>query len=254
MKRWDIVVSILLFILGALCYIFFDLRPITILEDALANKLLCGFLSRVGISLLFGWLLYNYGGRCLMVFNRDFPKALLWSLPCFMVALVNFPYSAIIRGTASISRIDLMGYYILYVISVAVLEELIFRGSLLILTNDLLRNSKHKPLFIVLIGASVFSLFHLTNLLFGGDVLYTLLQCTYTFLIGAMLMVTIIKTKNIWLCIVIHALFDFGGLLIIHIGVGDPWDLVFWILTIISGLLCTGHVIYSLIKLEKDYV
>ena len=75
MKRWDIVVSILLFILGALCYIFFDLRPITILEDALANKLLCGFLSRVGISLLFGWLLYNYGGRYLMVFNIDFPKA-----------------------------------------------------------------------------------------------------------------------------------------------------------------------------------
>ena len=253
MKRWDIVVSILLFILGVLCYIFFDLRPITILEDALANKLLCGAISRLGISLLFGWLLFNYGGRRLMIFTRDFPRMLLWALPCFMVALVNFPYSAIISGEASIARVDLMGLYIAYVVSVAILEEFIFRGSLLILLMDLLRNKKHKPLFITLIGAGVFALFHLTNILFGADPLYTLLQCTYTFLIGAMLMVTIIKTKNIWLCILIHALFDFGGLLIIHIGLGNPWDLVFWILTIVSGLLCAGHIIFSLIKLEKEY-
>ena len=253
MKRWDIVVSVLLFILGALCYIFFDLRPVTILEDALANQLLCGFLSRVGISLLFGWLLYNYGGRRLMIFTSDFPKMLLWSLPCFMVALVNFPYSAIISGEASIGRVDLIGLYILYVVGVAILEEFIFRGSLFVLLNDLLRNKKHKPLFIALIGAAAFSLFHLTNLFMGADVLATLLQCSYTFLIGGMLMVTIMKTKNIWLCVLIHAIFDFGGLLIIHIGNGNPWDLVFWILTIISGLLCAGHIIYSLIKLEKDY-
>ena len=253
MKRWDIVVSILLFILGALCYIFFDLRPVTILQDALANQLLCGFISRIGISLLFGWLLFNYGGRYLMVFNRDFPRMLLWALPCFMVALVNFPYSAIITGEASIARIDLMGLYILYVVGVAILEELIFRGSLVILLSDLLRNKKHKPLFVALIGAAIFSLFHLTNLFIGGDVGFTLLQCLYTFLIGGMLMVTIMKTKNIWLCILIHALFDFGGLLIIQIGMGNPWDLVFWILTIVSGVLCAGHIIYSLIKLEKDY-
>ena len=253
MKRWDIVVSIRLFILGAVCFIFFDLRPVTILEDALANKLLCGALSRIGISLLFGWLLFNYGGRRLMIFKRDFPRMLLWSLPCFMVALVNFPYSAIITGEASIARGDLMGLYIAYILSVAILEEFLFRGSLLILLMDLLRNSRHKPLFITLIGAGVFALFHLTNILFGADPLYTLLQCSYTFLIGAMLMVTIIKTKNIWLCILIHALFDFGGLLIIHIGLGNPWDLVFWILTIVSGVLCAGHIIYSLIKLEKEY-
>ena len=253
MKRWDIVVSVLLFILGALCYVFFDLRPITILQDALANELLCGFISRFGISLLFGWLLYNYGGRYLFIFNRDFPKMLLWALPCFMVALVNFPYSAIISSEASIARSDLMGLYILYVIGVAVLEEFIFRGSLTILFSDLLRNSRHKPLFLVLIGAGIFALFHLSNILFGADIGLTLLQCIYTFLIGAMLMVTIIKTKNIWLCILIHAIFDFGGLLIIQIGLGNPWDLVFWILTIVSGVLAAGHIIYSLVKLEKDY-
>ena len=254
MKKWNLIITILLFILAVLCYIFFEVYPMTILKDALANKLLCGFFSHVGLSLLFGWMLYQYGGYRLMIFNAGFLKSLAWSLPCFLVAFVNFPYSALFNKTAEISRMDLMGLYILYVIGVAVLEELIFRGSLYILFNDLLRGKKHKPLFTVLICAGIFSLFHMTNIFVGADIGYTLLQCVYTFLIGAMLMVTIMKTKNIWLCILIHAIFDFGGLLIIHIGVGDPWDLIFWILTIAIGVLCAGHIIYTLIKLEKDYV
>lgn len=254
MKRWDLIVTVLLFVLGALCFIFFDVRPITILEDPLSNKLLCGFLSRVGVGLFFGWLLYKFGGRYLIVFNRSFVKNLAWSLPCFMVAFVNFPYAALISGEASVISTNAMGFYILYIVSVAFLEELIFRGALLVLLNDFLRNTKHKPLLIALIGAGAFSLYHLTNILMGADVGFTLLQCAYTFLIGGMLMITVMRTKNIWLCILIHAIFDFGGLLIIHLGTGNPWDLVFWILTIVSGLLCAGHIIFSLIKLEKDYV
>ena len=143
---------------------------------------------------------------------------------------------------------------ILYVIGISLLEELVFRGSLLLLIADLLRNNRHKPLLTVLFSSLVFALFHLTNLFVGGDIGYTLLQCLYTFLIGAMLAIVMIKSHNLWLCILIHAIFDFGGLLIIHIGSGDPWDLTFWILTIACGVLCAGHVIYSLIKLEKDYV
>ena len=189
-----------------------------------------------------------------MVFNRSFIKNLAWSLPCFMVAFVNFPYAALISGEASVISTNAMGFYILYIVSVAFLEELIFRGALLVLLNDFLRNTKHKPLLIALIGAGAFSLYHLTNILMGADVGFTLLQCAYTFLIGGMLMITVMRTKNIWLCILIHAIFDFGGLLIIHLGTGNPWDLVFWILTIVSGLLCAGHIIFSLIKLEKDYV
>ena len=254
MKRWNIILTILLFILGALCYIFFEARPITVLQDPLANKLLCGFISRAGLALLFIWLLYCFNGKSILIFDRSFLKALVWSLPCFMVAFVNFPYSAIISGTASIERTDLIGLYILYVIGISLLEELVFRGSLLLLIADLLRNNRHRPLLTVLFSSLVFSLFHLTNLFVGGDIGYTLLQCVYTFLIGAMLAMVMIKSHNLWLCILIHAIFDFGGLLIIHIGSGDPWDLTFWILTIACGVLCAGHVIYSLIKLEKDYV
>ena len=254
MKKWNIIITILLFVLAMICFIFFDIRRITILEDPLANKLLCGVISRVGLALLFGWLLYQYGGYNFMIFTREFPKLLLWSLPCFMVAIVNFPFSSLISGEAHIYRMDLMGLYMGYVFAISLLEELIFRGSLLLLVNDFLRGKKHYFIWMTVICALLFSLFHLTNLFEGMGITDVLLQCAYTFLIGAMLTVVMLKTKNIWLCVLIHALFDFGGLLIIQIGYGNAWDLVFWILTITSGVFCAGHIIYTLIKLEKTYV
>ena len=254
MKKWNIILTVLLFVLGALCFIFFEARPVTLLKDALANKLLCGFLSRIGLSFLFVFLLYQFGGKKYMLFNKSFLKSMVWALPCFMVAFINFPYSAIITGGATIDRTDLIGLYILFVLGIAILEELIFRGVLMLLVEDLFKNNKHKYLLTALICSLVFSLFHLTNLLVGAGVADTLLQCIYTFLIGGMLSITLIKTKNIWLCVLIHAIFDFGGLLIIQIGSGNPWDLWFWILTITGGVLCAGHILVTLLRLEKDYV
>ena len=254
MRKWNLIITILLFILGIICFIFFDVRPITILEDVVANRLLCGFIARAGLSLLFAWMLYQYGGRKYMIFTRQFPKYLLWALPCFMVAIINFPFSALITNKMEIVRTDLMGLYILYVVSVAILEELIFRGVLFVIVSDYLRGKRYQNLFTALICAAIFSLFHLTNLFEGMAISAVLLQCLYTFLIGGMLIIVMIKTKNIWLCVLIHALFDIGGLLTSYIAIGNPWDTIFWILTFIGGALCAGHVVYSLIKLEKDYV
>ena len=69
-----------------------------------------------------------------------------------------------------------------------------------------------------------------------------------------MLTVTMLKLNNIWLVVVIHAIFNFGGQIIENIGMGSPWDTVFWILTISGGVLCAGHIIYTLIKLDRNYV
>ena len=254
MKKSYIVVTILLLVLGALCFIFFEAIPITMLEDPLANKLLCGFISRFGLSLLFGWLIFIYGGKKYLVFTKAFFMMLAWSLPCFLVAFVNFPYSAIITNEASIIRTDLMLVYTLYVIGVSILEELVFRGVLLLLVMDIFKRYRHCPLWTTIICALIFSLFHLTNLFMGADISSVLLQCGYTFLIGAMLTVTMLKLKNVWLCVLIHAIFDFGGLLIVNLGSGNPLDVWFWILTAVIGTLCAGHIIYTLIKLDRNYV
>ena len=254
MKKHFLLVSIILIVIGVACFITFEAVGVKILEDPLANKFLCGFISRFSLSLLFGWLLFFYGGKSFITCDKTSLRGMVWALPCFMVAFVNFPYTALTNGTASVDRMDLIGLYALYILGIALLEEIVFRGIIIVILRDHLRFKKHAPLFITIISASIFSLFHLTNLIGGADIGYTLLQCVYTFLIGAMLTVTMLKLSNIWLCFVIHAIFDFGGLMIIYIGSGNPWDTVFWILTIVSGLLCAGHIIYSLIKLERNYV
>ena len=193
--------TILLFILAALCFIFFEAIPTTIVSDPIANHLLCGFIARLGLGLLFGWTLYLFAGKSMFTFNKTFAVNLAWSLPCFMVALVNFPYSAIISKEVTIDYANLLGLYILFVVSIALLEEFIFRGIVLLVVKDYLNGKKHAPLKIVVICSAIFSLFHLTNLLTPNpDVGGVLLQCVYTFLIGAMLTVTMLKLKNIWLC------------------------------------------------------
>lgn len=255
MRKIDLVITILLFVLGVLCYIFFEVVQVHVVDDPIANHFLCGTFSRAGLSLLFIWLLYVFGGKRYLLFDRHFGKMLLWSLPCFMVAAVNFPwYSTFGTGTFSIIRSDLIGLYILYILFVAILEELIFRGIVLVLLKDWFRRAKHAPIIITAVGAGAFALFHLTNLFMGAGIGDVLLQCLYTFLIGAMLTITMLKTKNIWICVTVHALFNFGGLIEKEkIGSGQAWDVVFVILTIVSGVLCAGHMIYSLIRMDKDY-
>lgn len=255
MKKLHIIISVLLLILGSLCYIFFEALHTEILPDEMANKFLCGFISRFGLSLLFAWLLYMFGGRSFLLFTKTFLVSLVWSLPCFMVAFVNFPYGALASGAASFVKIDLLGLYILYVFGICLMEELVFRGVLLILVKDMFKRTRHAPLLVTIVTAAIFSLFHLTNLFRGAGIVDVLLQCLYTFLIGAMLTVTMLKLNNIWLCVLIHVIFNFGGMLLQEGMVnGYTWDVLFWVLTITSGVLCAGHVIYSLIKLDKNYV
>lgn len=257
MKRSQLIITILLFTLGVLCFVFFEALPTKVIaNDIDANRLVRAIISRIGLSLLFVWLLYICGGKKMLTFNRVFFRLFVWSLPCFMVAFVNFPYSALANGTVTILRGDLIWLYIAYTLSIALLEEFIFRGVLYLLAKDYLKNNRHAPLLTVIICASLFSLFHLTNLFSGSiNVGYVLLQVVYTFLIGAMLTTTMLKLNNIWLCVVIHAIFNFGGQIIENIGDSrSPWDPTFWVLTIICGVLCAGHIIYSLIKLDKAYV
>ena len=213
MKKSYLMPTILMFILAVMCFIFFDIMHLSIIkDDAMADGLLTSSLSRLSAALLFGWLLYLYGGKRLMIFTRELFAHLIWALPCLMVAIINFPFSALISGDSYIYRMDLMGLYILYIISIALLEEFVFRAGLLILILEKLRFKKFKFLWSTLISSLIFSLIHLTNLIEGADLMNTLLQCLYTFLIGAMLAVTLLKLKNIWVCVLIHAIFDFGGL------------------------------------------
>ena len=251
-------ITIVLIALAVTSFILFEAMHLTLVpNDPIMDALLGRTIYHLAITVLFVWLLYLIGNAPYASFKDTNRKTLLWCLPCLLVALANFPISALIKGEVAITRVDLMWLYIIYVISIAVLEELVFRGVLLFLLFDLFRNQKMRYFLSALICSLIFALFHLTNLIGGANIGDVLLQMLYTFLLGAMFSVMVFKTNNVWLCVIVHAIFNFGGLLTDQasgIASGTMWDVTFWILTITCGILCAGHIIVSLINLERKHV
>lgn len=245
----------ILYVALALCFIaavVFSIPEIRLLPDERANVLLTGALSRACFTAFFICLLFLFGQTYLLHFPRkSFPKALLWSIPCFLVAIVNFPFSALITGSATVERAELIPLFALLCVCIGLSEELTFRGIVHDFIKRKLAGKKNGYIFSVLISSAVFGLWHLLNLAYGAGVGATFLQVGYSFLIGAMLAVTYDKTRNIWLCAFIHALFDFGGMLVDYLGRGNVHDLVFWILTAVFGVMCAVHIIVNALKLNK---
>ena len=253
-KYLKYVITIVLTALAVTSFILFEIVHFQLAEDEIANDLLGRVIYYFLIAALFIWLSIILGNSPYLAIKHIKLRQWLWCLPCLLVALVNFPYGGIITKEVVIFRFDLMGLYILYVIAIALIEEFVFRGVLLFFLLDIFRNKRLKYFLSALISSLIFALFHITNLFTGASLWGVLLQVVYTFLIGGMLSVTALKTKSVWPCVIIHAVFDFGGLITEKIAYGMPWDLSFWILTILCDILCAGHIIVSLIKLDRKYV
>ena len=242
------VVIVLLFALACAALFLLSGETFTLLSDATADRLLQETLARAATFALLLPVLFLCGcGRSL--YGKTTPRALLWCLPCLLVAICNFPFHALLTGAARIGRTDLLWLFALNCLCVGLMEELLFRGLLQPLLMNVLRGQG--VILPVLIDAALFGLWHLTNLLVGADVGATLLQVGYSFLIGGMLSAVLIKTGNIWTGVFLHALFNFGGLLVPMLGSGPFQDAVFWSLTAVAGMLCLAHVLAYLFRSDK---
>lgn len=120
---------------------------------------------------------------------------LLLYVPMLVIASVNLWQGFHINDT--IAQIILIS---LSMICVGILEELIFRSFLM-------KALLHKgPTFAIVISTLIFGLFHALNLVFGADLMPTLLQVVYSMAFGFMCCVFFYKTNNVIPCIICHAL------------------------------------------------
>jgi len=246
------LITIALVALAVTTFILFEIQGKILTPDQIVNGMLGETIYQVSIGALFIWLIYIMGDRGYLFLNKTTKKKLLWALPCLMVCLVNFPWAGLFTGNVYVTGARYIPLYILYVVSIALVEELVFRGVLLNIVFRYTRRSKLPYVFAVLISSAIFAAFHLFNLFVVFDPIGVTLQVGYTFLIGCMFAVIQIKMGSVWYCVLFHALFNFGGMFTFFgFAEGYQWDTVFWILTIISGLLCAGHIIVTLINMEK---
>lgn len=222
-------------------------------DDKTVNELVGGVLIRGGAALLL--IMIAAGGtdkRTITPNVRYLGRNLLLSIPCLLVAVVNFPFSAIITGSATVVRVDLIWLFALSCLAIGVSEEIFFRGLLQSYLSSAFKGRRFDIILTVAVTSAAFSLWHLFNAFTSsfGAVLY---QMGYTFLLGGMFSVLMFLTEDIWLCVFFHALFDFGGGIITSLGEGKFQDTTFWILTVSVGILCGAYIIYNLIKLQfKD--
>lgn len=249
---WNLFPAILLSVISLTAVLFFYLDPLKTSDKALSS-LLEAAIPRFFIAAFLLAITAQFFPDCL-AFRRIPFKNLFWCVPLLFVALANFPFSALIAGTARVTRSELIGLFAVKCILIGLGEELLFRGILYDFFAEIFARKQKSCFFPVLLSSTVFALFHLVNLLEGAGILPVLQQIGYSFLIGAMLAVLYVKTKNLWLCVILHALFDFGGFMISDLGVGDPHDLIFWILTALFGILCAVHVVATLVRLCKQKV
>ena len=177
-------------------------------------------------------------------------KELAFTVPAFAVVINNLPIIPLISGEAEINASDLQIFLLAAeCLAIGLFEETAFRGVVLLGIMEKRRNGT-KDLFVsIVLSSAVFGIIHLVNL-FTSSPGAVFLQIGYSFLIGAMCAVVLIRTANIWLCVVLHAVYDFCGSLVPTFG-----DVVIWtapevLLTVVISLAAAVYFIIALIKTD----
>lgn len=206
------------------------LRP-EFTADPLKNEMLLTVFTRTAGGILFFFLIRENDIR---IFGRTSDRrALFCLLPASAAAVNNFPILGLLTGAAQVTASDL---FLLAAQSLAVgfFEEMTFRGFLFPLVLE-----KHRGQTVFLptvLSSAVFAAVHLLNLFSGMSPAAVLLQTGYSFLIGGMCAVVLLKTHSIRFCILLHAVYNFGGTLVPTFGSGVVWDPVTITVTAVLGI------------------
>ncbi len=172
----------------------------------------------------------------------------LYLIPCLIIAIDNLQWFALFSGKMSIAYnqpIDFVLFFI-YCLSVGLFEELIFRGILFSFFARLFPKNKGGFLLTFLISSLVFGLAHLLN----GN----LLQVAYSILTGGLFAFCLVKTKNVLCSALVHAVYNFCGLLFDKegLGTGVVFDTGTVITMLIVSIVVGVFVIYKILKYPED--
>ena len=180
-------------------------------------------------------------------------KTFLIFLPCMAVAINNFPFISVFSGNASIdSSLSVIAVYALSQLAVGFFEEMAFRGCIFTVVLQRCKKNRFGAFLAIVLSSVIFGLIHALNIFTGSNPGAVILQIGYSFLIGGMCSVILIKTSNIWYCVILHAVYNFAGGIVPNCGGGEIWDTPTVILTTVVALAVAAYVIFLLFKISKS--
>ncbi len=220
-------------------------------EDALENRLLQSLIYRILGSLVFVFVLLYLSYR---LWHKPHLGDLVVLLPALAVVVNNLPILGLFSGAVWVERTDLIWLFVLDSLLIGVFEELAFRGVLLPVLLERRRSNTRQIMLTTVISSALFGLIHLANLAEGAGIGATVLQVGYSFLIGGMCGIVLLKTGNLLWCILLHGIYDFCGGLIPTLGKGDLWDTPTVVFTAVLAVAVIAWMLYLLAHITPEEV
>ena len=218
-----------------------DYRP------AILNTLVMDALGSVVFVCMTVYMGYRVWG-----IKKPWFKSLLFGLPALAVAINNAPIIGLATGNAYIT--DPVGGVLIilaYCLAIGTFEEFAFRGLFFMMILEGRRKSTKQIFWTTAISSAVFGLVHLVNLAVGAGPGATLLQVGYSFLIGGMCAIVLLKTGSIWYCVLLHTVYDIGGT-ILYVGGGVRWDAVTVTITAVLGVAVAVFMTVVLMRIKPE--
>jgi len=226
-----------------------ELVKIDFFGDEKLSGMVKSILTRGAGGVLAIMLMKRLGyGRLINPCGKPFWRPFLLTLPCLLVCVNNFPFIGIISGGARVtSSAGTVALFALECLSVGFFEETVFRGIIFLIFLEKAK-SEREVFRAILLSSAVFGGVHFFNVLAGAGIAPTLLQVGYSFLIGGMWAVALLHYGHIWPCAAMHAIYNFGGMLIPNHGEGLVWDTYTVIITAALAVIVGIYVLFYLFK------
>lgn len=232
--------------------LYFELGKPVLSEDETLQRLYTMTATRGLGAATFLSILVSLGYRVMNPFRKPFGKAILFCIPAILVVVNNLPILSLLQGTAWLVQGDAWHilWFALECLAIGLFEEAAFRGVALLLIAEKRHDTKWGLFKSILLSSAVFGVIHLINILAGSSPGAVIMQIGYSFLIGAMCSVVLLKTANLWLCVILHAVYDFCGLLVPTLGDGALWNTPTIIFTAVLAVATTVFYVVSFLRLN----
>ena len=243
------VIIFLIILMAVFAFVDFNM-----LENSLDQSMVRNSILRFLGGAIFIVILVGFGQKKIFTFTHAW-KSLLIMIPAFIISINNFPIIAYFDGRATLTQpVYQVFLFLIECLSVGFFEEILFRGIILIFLLKKLSYHKYSVILSIVISSAIFGFLHIVNLWSGQSVGDTMLQIMYSFLLGMMWAVMFLKTRNLWLTMILHASFNFFGQVMFYLGnVNGRYDSFTVIITVIFGLITTYYS-FGLYKQFKDQV
>ncbi|MBU1020967.1 MAG: CPBP family intramembrane metalloprotease [Firmicutes bacterium] len=245
----------ILFVIMMIVLMIIQFSNITLFHDAFATEMVKDSLLRFLAGSVFIVMLVNLGESKLFQWKKPLYSFLI-VIPGFLIALNNFPIIAFFSGRVSLSSPVYTVYlFAIECLSIGFFEEIIFRGMILLFILQRLSRSKRSTFYAIILSSVIFSATHLLNLFGGASLGNTLMQMGYSFLTGMMWATLYLKTKNLWVIMLLHATYNFFGMVMFQLGtVTNRYDDITIIITIVLGVLTALYCIKLLITMDEKEI